>query len=85
MKKWISPSRWVPRWLEWVSNWPLAPFGASRLKFLTCSGSYVGHGGVPMPKGLDQVEPMLRRLGQQKLADDFVATMNHAAEEAVPA
>ena len=37
--KWISPSRCVPRWLEWVSTWPLAPLGASRLKYFICSGS----------------------------------------------
>ena len=23
VKKWISPSRCVPRWLEWVRSWPL--------------------------------------------------------------
>jgi hypothetical protein len=22
------------------------------LKYFTCNGSYVGHGGVPMPKGI---------------------------------
>jgi len=33
---------------------------------------------------LQTVEKTLRALKQDKLADDFVATMNHAAEQAVP-
>jgi hypothetical protein len=40
---------------------------------------------IPMPEKLQTVEKLLRRAGQDKLADDFVATMNHAAEKAVPA
>jgi len=39
---------------------------------------------IPMPDKLQTVEKTLRALGQQKLADDFIATMNHAAEQAVP-
>lgn len=39
---------------------------------------------IPMPENLQRVEKTLRKLGQDKLADDFVATMNHAAEQAVP-
>lgn len=39
---------------------------------------------IPMPKQLHYVEDTLRSLKQQKLADDFVASMNHAAEKAVP-
>lgn len=39
---------------------------------------------IPMPKTLQPVESTLRRFGQDKLADEFVATMNHAAERAVP-
>ncbi|NQU10879.1 DUF4197 domain-containing protein [bacterium] len=39
---------------------------------------------IPMPERLQQVEKALRALGQNKLADEFVATMNHAAEQAVP-
>ena len=39
---------------------------------------------IPMPEKLHTAEKTLRTLGQQKLADDFVATMNHAAEQAVP-
>ena len=39
---------------------------------------------IPMPEKLQKVETGLRAINQQKLADDFVATMNHAAEQAVP-
>jgi hypothetical protein len=39
---------------------------------------------IPMPPQLHQVEGALRAVGQGNLADEFVATMNHAAEQAVP-
>ncbi len=39
---------------------------------------------IPFPEKLRTVEKTLRTLKQDKLADDFVATMNHAAEQAVP-
>lgn len=39
---------------------------------------------IPMPQKLATVERTLRRFGENRLADDFVATMNHAAEQAVP-
>lgn len=39
---------------------------------------------IPMPENLRQVEKTLRAVGQEKLADDFVNTMNRAAEQAVP-
>lgn len=39
---------------------------------------------IPMPKSLAWVEKSLRALRQDKLADEFVASMNHAAERAVP-
>src|SRR5947209_15609715 len=39
---------------------------------------------IVMPAKLQMVEKTLRTLKQDKLADDFVATMNHAAEQAVP-
>lgn len=39
---------------------------------------------IPMPEKLHMVEKTLRSLKQDKLADDFVTTMNHAAEQAVP-
>ena len=40
---------------------------------------------IPMPEKLASTEAVLRSIGQDKLADDFVVTMNHAAEQAVPA
>ena len=40
---------------------------------------------IPMPEKLQQVEKGLRAMKQEKLADDFVNTMNRAAEQAVPA
>jgi hypothetical protein len=39
---------------------------------------------IPMPDSLAWVEKSLRTLHQDQLADDFVASMNHAAEQAVP-
>lgn len=39
---------------------------------------------IPMPPQLHEVENALRAMGQSKMADEFVATMNHAAEQAVP-
>jgi hypothetical protein len=39
---------------------------------------------IPLPEKLQSVERTLRALKQDKLADDFVTTMNHAAEQAVP-
>jgi len=39
---------------------------------------------IPMPEQLQMVEDTLRKLGQDKYADEFVLTMNRAAEEAVP-
>lgn len=38
---------------------------------------------IPLPKTLQTVEKTLRSLGQERYADEFVATMNHAAEKAV--
>lgn len=55
--------------------------------------SQLGHDGgfltnlnvkIPLPAKLQYVEKALRAAKQDKLADDFVATMNHAAEQAVP-
>jgi hypothetical protein len=40
---------------------------------------------IPMPEKLQKIEKTLRAMGQDKMADDFVNTMNHAAEQAVPA
>src|ERR1041384_229507 len=39
---------------------------------------------IPLPDQLKMVERTLRTVGQDKLADDFVKTMNQAAEQAVP-
>ncbi len=39
---------------------------------------------IPMPDELVKVEAGLRKLGQQRYADQFVVTMNRAAEQAVP-
>ncbi|MDO9252376.1 MAG: DUF4197 domain-containing protein [Pseudomonadota bacterium] len=39
---------------------------------------------IPLPDELKKVEKLLRGLGQEKYADQFVATLNHAAEKAVP-
>jgi hypothetical protein len=39
---------------------------------------------IPMPESLQKVEKALRTVRQDKLADDFVTTMNRAAEQAVP-
>ena len=39
---------------------------------------------IPMPEQLKTVESALRKLNQDKLADQFVLSMNRAAEKAVP-
>ena len=39
---------------------------------------------IPMPPQLQSVEKALRSMKQDKLADDLIVTMNHAAEQAVP-
>lgn len=39
---------------------------------------------IPLPKNLQKVEKALRFAGQGKTVDDFVGSMNHAAEKAVP-
>ena len=39
---------------------------------------------IPMPESLQKIEKTLRALRQEKLADEFVTTMNRAAEQAVP-
>ena len=40
---------------------------------------------IPMPEKLQSIEKTLRALRQDRLADEFVTTMNQAAEKAVPA
>lgn len=39
---------------------------------------------IPMPSELKQVDTTLRKLKQDQLADQFIDTMNRAAEKAVP-
>ena len=39
---------------------------------------------IPMPDKLSKVESILRKAGKEKYADEFVTTMNRAAESAVP-
>ncbi len=39
---------------------------------------------IPMPEQLTQVEKALRMAGQEQMADEFVTSMNRAAEQAVP-
>ncbi len=39
---------------------------------------------IPLPEKLRTVEKTLRAVKQEKLADEFVTTMNRAAEQAVP-
>lgn len=39
---------------------------------------------ILMPEPLKKVESTLRTFGQEQMADEFVASMNHAAEQAVP-
>jgi len=38
---------------------------------------------IPMPGKLHKVEKILRKMGASRYADEFVSTMNHAAEKAV--
>ncbi len=49
-------------------------------------GGFLGDAEVriPMPDTLQQLEKGLRAAGQDAIADDFVTTMNRAAEKAVP-
>lgn len=39
---------------------------------------------IPLPPKLQSVESALRMAGQGQLADNFISSMNHAAEQAVP-
>ena len=39
---------------------------------------------IPMPEKLQTVEKALRLAGQSQMADDFISSMNHAAEQTVP-
>ncbi|HAV65214.1 MAG TPA: DUF4197 domain-containing protein [Verrucomicrobiales bacterium] len=39
---------------------------------------------IPMPESLQTIDRSVRALGQDQLADEFILSMNRAAEEAVP-
>ena len=39
---------------------------------------------IPMPESLEKVEKTLRKLKQDKTVDEFILSMNRAAEQAVP-
>ena len=39
---------------------------------------------IPMPPRLQTIDHALQAMGEGKLVDDFIASMNHAAEQAVP-
>jgi hypothetical protein len=56
------------------------------IELLGKDGGYLNDAQVriPMPHTLMQVEKLARKLGQDKYADRFIASMNHAAERAVP-
>ena len=56
------------------------------IKILGADGGFLNDPTVriPMPGFLEKARPALRLFGQEKLADDFEATVNHAAERAVP-
>ena len=50
------------------------------------NGGYLTNSSVkiPMPEKLQKVESALRLAGQGQMVDDFIGSMNHAAEQAVP-
>ncbi len=56
------------------------------VKLLGQDGGFLNDASVkiPMPSALEKIEKGVRFAGQGNLADQFVATMNHAAERAVP-
>lgn len=61
--------------------------GARRaIELLGKDGGYLNDKAVKilMPDSLQKVDSLLRKLGQEKYADEFVASMNTAAERAVP-
>lgn len=39
---------------------------------------------IPLPESMQKVETILRSAGQEQMADEFVTSMNRAAEQAVP-
>jgi uncharacterized protein YaaQ len=65
----------------------LAKGTESAVKRLGTNGGFLTNLNVkiPMPASLQKVDQALRKLKQEALADEFVTTMNRAAEQAVPA
>lgn len=58
----------------------------SSIKTLGRSNGFLGNQlvRIAMPESLQMVEGTARKLGQGRYADEFIASMNHAAEQAVP-
>jgi len=56
------------------------------VQLLGKEGGFLGDKAVKilMPEKLQKVDKFLRTLGQDKIADDFILSMNSAAEKAVP-
>lgn len=59
---------------------------SNAIKLLGKDGGFLNDSQVkiPLPKTLQKIEKGLRLVGQEKLADDFIGTINGAAEKAVP-
>jgi len=53
---------------------------------LGATNGYLGNAlvKIPMPSELQKIDATLRKLKQEQMADDFINTMNRAAEQAVP-
>lgn len=64
----------------------LAQGAESAVNALGQTDGFFGNSNVkiPMPEQLQQLDSVLRSLGQSKYSDEFVLTMNRAAESAVP-
>lgn len=56
------------------------------VKLVSAPGGYLDNAAIriPLPKDVQPVEALLRDAGQGARIDDFVASMNHAAESAAP-
>lgn len=64
----------------------LAKGAQSAVSSLGRSDGFLGNDSVriPLPEQLQTVDKVLRTLGQERYTDEFVTTMNRAAESAVP-
>ncbi len=64
----------------------LAQGGERAIRTLGKKNGFFGNPRVriPMPRQLRNLESTLRRLGQGQAVDDFIRTLNRAAERAVP-